>query len=101
MKVKGKIIIGLTGVIFSGKSAALGIFKKLGAGVLSADALVKELYQDPKITAKIKKLFNTADKEKITETVFKNASAREKLGALLHPLVMKIAAEKIKKSPNA
>jgi len=100
MKVKGKIIIGLTGVIFSGKSAALNIFKTLGAGVLSADNIVKELYGDPKICAKIKKLFGTVDKQKITEAVFKNPAMREKINALLHPLVMKKAEEEIKKLPQ-
>ena len=94
-----KILIGLTGSIASGKSTALASFKKLGAAVLSADEIVRNLYQKPSVRAKLKQLFGSAEPAQIANCVFQNASARRQLEDLLHPLVWKVMQAEIKKIP--
>lgn len=44
-------IVGLCGGIGSGKSAVSAIFKKLGAVVITADEISKQVLNDPAITA--------------------------------------------------
>jgi dephospho-CoA kinase len=44
-------LLGLTGGLGAGKSAALAAFGRLGAAVLSTDAVVHELYDDPEVRA--------------------------------------------------
>ncbi len=50
------LVIGLTGVIGSGKSTALEILASLGAAVISCDTIVHSLYQDYKIQRHLEKL---------------------------------------------
>ncbi len=87
LKQKGKIIIGLTGVICSGKSSALQMLGALGAYTISADALVDAI---------LKK--ENADKKAIADKIFNNEKERKKLEARLHPLVYKEAEKLIKKA---
>ena len=88
-------LIGLTGNIASGKSTALAAFGKCGAAVLSADELVRELYKKPSVQKKLPHLFGSDVPAKIAAQVFKDAAARKKLEDLLHPLVWKLAKQKL------
>ena len=84
-----KILIGLTGSIASGKSTALACFEKLGAGVLSADEIVRELYQKPFVRKQLKMWFGSAEPAQIAQRVFQDNAARKQLEDFLHPLVWK------------
>ena len=51
------LCLGLTGGIGSGKSAALDAFARRGAAVLSSDAVVHRLYEDPVIVDAVRARF--------------------------------------------
>ena len=88
-------LIGLTGSIASGKSTALAAFATCGAAVLSADELVRELYQNPAVQKKLIRLFGSCNPTEIAKQVFNKQTARKKLEDLLHPLVWKLAQQKL------
>ena len=90
----GKIVLGLTGGISSGKSTAAAAFKKAGALVICADDLAAK-YFNLKIK-EIQKYFGTCDKAQIAAQIFTDAKKREWLEELLHPLILKEAQRIIK-----
>lgn len=90
-KRKGKTVIGLTGGISGGKSTALGIFKELGAVTICADELSKKYFEVLK--DKIREAFSSCDRAEIARRVFKDDVKRQWLENLLHPLILKEAAE--------
>ncbi|MDD6173473.1 MAG: dephospho-CoA kinase [Elusimicrobia bacterium] len=88
---KGKTVIGLTGGISGGKSTALEIFKELGALTICADELSKkyfEIFKD-----KIREAFASCDRAEIAARIFKDDVKRKWLENLLHPFILKEAAE--------
>ena len=89
-------VIGLTGGMGSGKSTVLAMFRKKGAFVLDADAIVKELLDKNKsVKDRIKKEFGpetvdaggNVNKRTLARRVFSSARQRKKLERILHPLV--------------
>jgi len=54
MPQKAKVI-GLTGGIASGKSAVAAMFAELGAAVIDADAIAREVLRSPEIAEKLRK----------------------------------------------
>ena len=91
-----KWVIGLSGVMLSGKSTALAFFKQNGATVVSADEIVGELYAQPAVKAQLAALFGTADKTILASLVFKDKNKRQDLEKFLHPLVLKQMRRQIK-----
>ena len=91
--------VGLTGGLGSGKSTVAGIFEELGAAVVSADQLGRQLMQpgEPVYTA-IVETFGKAvvrgdgslDRKALAELAFQHNQAG-KLNHIVHPAV--IAAE--------
>ncbi|MDH5541824.1 MAG: dephospho-CoA kinase [Nitrospinota bacterium] len=90
------LVIGLTGGIGSGKSTALRVFKKLGAFIIDADRLARDVvkpgrpaWQD--IRSRFgKTVFNanhTLNRKKLASIVFKDAKALKELNAMIHPRV--------------
>ncbi|MDR1684756.1 MAG: dephospho-CoA kinase [Elusimicrobiota bacterium] len=96
LKQNGKIVIGLTGAVGSGKSAALKMFEALGAQTISADALAAEFFEQNK--SQIAAKFNTRDKAQIAGEVFKNPAAKQWLQEMLHPLILERARQIIDKT---
>jgi len=97
--------IGLTGGIGSGKSAALDAFKKAGAAVVSADAVVHELSKPGKPAYRaIVRAFGEGvlvadgalDRASLGESVFKNAAMRRKLEGIVHPIVRREMKRRVK-----
>ena len=94
---RGRIVIGLTGPIASGKSLALDLFGKEGAFTVSADAVSAELLTTPGIYHTISRKFGSdkiltnglLDKEKLAAEVFSSPAKREWLEGLLHPRILK------------
>ena len=89
--------IGLTGGIATGKSTVKEIFKQLGAYVIDADEIVKNLWQSEKIQKKAEEILgikvldenNNLKAKEIANLVFKNKEKKEKLEQLFHPEVFK------------
>lgn len=91
------LIVGLTGGIGSGKSTAASIFADLGAVVIDADQIAREVVApgSPAV-AKIAERFGSdvvvngaIDREKLAQIVFADPAARADLEGITHPLVGK------------
>ncbi len=89
-------VIGLTGGIGSGKSAVADQFALLGAAVVDTDAIAHELTgPGGAAIAGVLGLFGAdciasdgaMDRKKVRELVFADPPARQKLEALLHPMI--------------
>ena len=89
-------VVGLTGGIGSGKSAAADLFASLGAAVVDTDAIAHELTRPGGAAlAGVRRLFGDAciaadgamDRKKMRELVFADPAAKQTLEALLHPMI--------------
>jgi dephospho-CoA kinase len=90
------LVIGLTGGIGSGKSAAADEFARLGATVVDTDAIAHELTcAGGAAISGVRRLFGESyidasgamDRRKMRDLVFADADAKQRLEALLHPLI--------------
>ena len=97
-------VVGLTGGIGSGKSAAAREFEGLGASVVDTDAIAHELTAPGGAAlAHIKALFGEAfiapsgamDREAMRNRVFSDPQAKRALEALLHPMIRAAAEHRI------
>jgi dephospho-CoA kinase len=88
--------VGLTGGLAAGKTTAAGIFRELGAAVLDADAIVRDLYRPGgEGTQVARELFGDSvldarggvDRGRVALLVFQDAAKRKLLEDRLHPLV--------------
>ena len=95
LRVKNKLVAGLTGGIASGKSTALAYFAENGADTLSADDLVRELYKTPAVQKQLAEWFGTYDAAQVAERIFSDDKARKKLEDFLHPLVYDMTVRRI------
>lgn len=97
-------VVGLTGGIGSGKSAAAADFAALGATVVDTDVIARELTaKGGAAMAGIEKLFGSEavsgegsmNRKKVRERVFADPAAKRKLEALLHPMIREESARRI------
>ena len=88
---EGKIIIGLSGAIASGKSAALEEFATLGAEIICADNLAAKYRNSLK--EKLKGTFGTDDKKHLAQLILQDREKLKQLENMLHPLIYKAARE--------
>ena len=104
-----KPVIGLTGGIGSGKSAAADEFAKLGATVVDTDAIAHELTAAggaavPEVARQFGKAFVDAsgamDRRRMRDLVFSDAEEKQRLEALLHPLIRAESARRIAAAPG-
>lgn len=86
--------IGITGIIGSGKTTVLNIFKEFGYKTYSCDKIVEDLYNDPIIARKINIIFsgkvlenNKLNKQKMRELLKNNEVLHTKLENFVFPLV--------------
>ena len=98
------MIVGLTGGIGSGKSAAACVFKNEGINVIDADNLAKEVVaKDTPGFIKVVEYFGSEiiaedgslDRAKLRKEVFGNNEKRIALESITHPLVREKMSEKI------
>ena len=91
------LVIGLTGGIGSGKSAASSAFAALGARVLSADALAARITDStPSLLRALRRRFGPGifsgdgalDRRKLAAIVFRSPSRLAALNRLVHPVVI-------------
>lgn len=97
-------IIGLTGGIASGKSTVSAYLRRLGATVVDADVLAREAvapgsaglaavvreFGEQMLTAD-----GTLDRRRLGDVVFRDADARARLNAIVHPYVRQRMQEEI------
>ena len=97
-------VVGLTGGIGSGKTAAADEFGRLGAAVVDTDAIAHELTQKGGAALPaIEKLFGSRfldpaggmDRKKMRDHVFANPGAKRALEGLLHPMIREESARRI------
>jgi dephospho-CoA kinase len=97
-------VVGLTGGIGSGKSAAADEFAALGATVVDTDVIAHELTDSGGAAmASIEKLFGpevvsadgSMDRKKVRERVFADPATKRKLERLLHPMIREESARRI------
>lgn len=89
-------VVGLTGGIGSGKSAAADEFARLGAAVVDTDAIAHELTRaGGAAIAGVRRVLGdefvdatgAMDRAKVRALVFSDRAARARLEALLHPMI--------------
>jgi dephospho-CoA kinase len=93
--------VGLTGGIGAGKSAVASVFAELGAFVIDTDAIAREVVApNSDGLREIARVWPQAvrsgilDRAALADIVFSNAAARERLNALLHPHIRRVAFER-------
>jgi dephospho-CoA kinase len=98
-------LVGLTGGIASGKSTVAAILRRLGAAVINADELSREVVQPGQAAWKeIVDAFGSAvlhadktlDRKTIRKMVFDDPAARKKLESIIHPKVRAVAEDRIR-----
>jgi len=90
------LIVGLTGGVASGKTAASQVLKEEGAYIIDADQIARELVQPPKpawnelIRAFGKDILQedgSIHRKKLAEKVFADPKQRKRLNQILHPRI--------------
>ena len=98
------LVVGLTGGIGSGKSAAADEFARLGATVVDTDAISHELTgPGGAAIAEIRRQFGSAfvnadgamNRKRMRDLVFSDAEEKQRLEALLHPMIRAESARRI------
>lgn len=93
--------VGLTGGIGSGKSAVAKILEDLGAYIVDTDALAREavapnsdgFLEIARVWPQVVRT-GALDRAALAEIVFNDPSARERLNAILHPHIRRLAMER-------
>lgn len=102
--------IGLTGGIASGKSTVCNIFAKLGAAIIDADVIAKQICQQSmptyqQIVTHFGKgiLLETGDLNRaaLRQIIFQNIDAKKALETIVHPQVRQALTSHLKQSPAA
>jgi len=96
-------VVGLTGGIGSGKSAAADEFARLGATVIDTDAIAHELTEAGGAALKeIERIFGKdfirdgkMDRQRMRERVFSDPAAKNRLEGLLHPMIREESKRRI------
>lgn len=102
-------VVGLTGGIGSGKSAAADEFARLGATVVDTDAIAHELTRASGAAIEaLRREFGddciapdgAMDRSKVRALVFADAAAKKRLEAILHPLIRAESERRIAAAPG-
>lgn len=109
MSSNEKFIVGLTGGIGSGKSAAADMFRALGVDVIDADAIAREVVEpgqpalsdivshfgDNLLTAQ-----GRLDRAALRKIVFSNPDQKSWLENLLHPLIADLLQRRLNETQS-
>jgi len=99
-------IIGVTGIMSSGKSSFCKALSQIGFQIISSDDIVANLYEKnsegAKALAKLKiegivKKDGSVDKTKLRNLMFSSADFRKKVEKLIHPIIISEIKEMLKK----
>ncbi len=103
-------LFGLTGGIASGKSTAAKILRQMGAAVVDADQLSREVVMPghdgwKEIVAafgdEVLEADQNLDRQKLRTIIFNNLEARKQLEAIIHPKVRALAEQRIREHTAA
>lgn len=106
MKFKhGILTVGVTGGIGSGKTTVCKIFEELGAKVIYADVVAKELMEkDESLKRKIVEALGSEayiggklNRKFISDIIFSDEEKKKKLESIVHPAVIKKILSEFKK----
>jgi dephospho-CoA kinase len=98
-------VVGLTGGIGSGKSAAARAFENLGVRVIDADAIAHELtVPGGEAMHDIRSTFGSEyvtpegalDRSRMRDLVFADAAKKQRLESILHPLIRRRSEELVR-----
>ena len=104
------MIIGLTGGIGSGKSAAANFFQNEGINVIDADNLAREVIAQNTpgfksvvdyFGSNIIDVDGSINRSKLRQEVFDNEQKKKVLESITHPLVRNLMEERIKTSKSS
>jgi dephospho-CoA kinase len=99
-------VIGLTGGIATGKSTVASMLRRLGAKIIDADELAREIVKpDREAWREIVEAFGrgilrkdrTLNREKLRKIVFADQRSRKLLESITHPRIRALARERIEK----
>lgn len=99
-------VIGLTGGIASGKSLVAGFLRELGAIVIDADVIAREVVEPgTEAWREIVEAFGEEfllpsghlDRKKLARKIFQDPAARETLEAITHPRIRKRMLEEVER----
>lgn len=103
---QNKIYVAVTGGIGSGKSTVIGMIRKMGYPVFSADEISRTIYADPGIQEKIERHFPECisetgiDRAKLSGIVFSDKDRLEMLNSITHPAIMENLFLEMEKSTS-
>lgn len=98
------MVLGVTGSIAGGKSSVCEMFRRLGARIVSADALAREVVRPgsdvlrrlvERFGAGILTAQGTLDRAALAAVVFADDEARQALNALIHPAIAQLAEQRL------
>ncbi len=103
------MIIGITGGMGCGKSAAAGMFERAGFRRLDSDALLREqVLPQPEVVAQLRRHFGDGvmtpegqvDRARLGQRVFQDDAEREWLEALTHPRLFELWRQALATAPE-
>jgi dephospho-CoA kinase len=103
-------LVGLTGGIASGKSTVAKILESLGAAIVNADTLSREVVEPGReawkeivgtFGAEVLQPDQSLDRQKLRTIIFNNPNARRKLESIIHPRVRALAEQRIREHTAA
>ncbi len=102
------LMAALTGNFGMGKSYVLSLFRELGAATLESDRIVGMLLKDRGVIQKVTEILGgdvitpegSLDKKAVARKIFHDREMKDKLEALLHPLVFEKVRDFTKKIKN-
>lgn len=100
-------VVGLTGGIASGKTTVAALFQELGVPIIDADEIARDItVHNAQVREAIAGHFGdnlmnpdgSIDRRKLRELVFQYPRERQWLETLLHPLILEIMENQVKKT---
>ena len=98
-------VVGITGIIGSGKTVLAKLFADCGAFIIDADEIGREVLENDKdVFTRVVEHFGgsilenetTVNRKKVAEIVFSSEEHLRKLNNILHPPMIKLIKEKVK-----
>lgn len=103
-QAEGPRLVGLTGGLASGKSTVASLLRSLGAEVVDADEVAREVVQPGRpayrqivatFGAEVVAADGTLDRARLAERVFSDEGSRRQLNAIMHPEIAAESARRI------
>ena len=101
---RDNLILGVTGNIASGKSTIAGGFAQLGAALLDADQLARDVVApDSPVLQQLVEKFGShilqpdgqLDRDRLGAIIFADPAARQELNRIMHPAIGQLAVERL------